>query len=176
LHRAVLGWGNRAVGTTEDTGKTAYAFIVVYGYDAVRDGKRTGNTALNAKRLVAVTAGNGETDPVFFLNFDFWPDFDVFQRPSHVFFVGSGKSAVIFAQMAAQTPLFVYIDLLHSSPPVELNAVAQLFIPKMGVLVKGGKGFSVCLNHLRRKEPRRIIQRCRIERFLLYGFFRKIPL
>ena len=89
---------------------------MVDGNDPVRNGKRAGDAALDAQRLIAVAAGNGETDPIFFFDFNSRSDLYVFQRPRHVLFVGSGKGAVILAQMAAQTPLFVYIDLLHKLP------------------------------------------------------------
>jgi hypothetical protein len=117
LHRAVVGGGNRAVGTTQDAGVTAYAFVMIDSYDTVCNGKRARDTALDAKRLFAVTAGNGETHSVLFLNINFRPDLDIFQRPCHVLFIGSGKRAVILAQMAAKTPLFVYVDSFHSLAP-----------------------------------------------------------
>jgi hypothetical protein len=90
---------------------------MVDGYNAVRYCKRAGDTALDAKRLIAVAAGNGKTIPVFFLDFYFRPDLNVFQRPRHVLFVCTGKGAVILAQLSAQAPLFVYIDLFHSFAP-----------------------------------------------------------
>jgi hypothetical protein len=112
---------------------------MVYRYNAVCYGQRAGNTAFDAQRLLAVTAGNGKADPVLFFDFYFGIDLYVFERPCHVFFVDSGKCAVILAQMAAQAPLFVHIDLFHPSAP----CISGIFIPKMGVLVKTLKGLVV---------------------------------
>jgi hypothetical protein len=60
-----------------------------------------------------MTAGDGETNPVFFLYADFRVNFYAFKRASHIAFVCSGESAIIFAQVAAQTPFFVYIYSFH---------------------------------------------------------------
>jgi hypothetical protein len=63
-------------------------------------------------------AGNGEADTVFFLYADLGIYFYAFQRPGHIakgdtVFAASREGAVVFAQMTAQTPFFVYIYPFH---------------------------------------------------------------
>jgi hypothetical protein len=60
--------------------------------------------------------GNGETNPVLFLYAYLRVDFYAFQGASHVTFACSGKSAIILAQVASQTPFFVYINSFHDLP------------------------------------------------------------
>jgi hypothetical protein len=137
LHRSVVGRGDRAVGTAKDAGVTAYAFIMVDGYYAVRNCKSAGDTTLDAQRLLAVTAGNGETYAVFFFYLNLGPDLYVFQSPRHVFFVVSGKGTVILAQMTAQTPLFVYIDPLHSLPLWHKKGAHHMILKKPSAVFSG---------------------------------------
>jgi hypothetical protein len=122
LHSAVVRRRNRAKGAAQDASVATNAAVFVYGYHAVCYGQCAGYAAFYAQRLVAVPARNGKTDAVFFFNFYSGIYFNVFERPCHVFFICPGKGTEIFAQMATEAPLFIYINSLHTSFSCVFNA------------------------------------------------------
>lgn len=114
LYGSVPGRCHCAIRTAQYACITAYAFIPVNGYYTILFRKSTRNAALYAKGLMAVPARNGEAYSVFFLDPYSGLDLYIFQGPCHILFICRRKGAVIFAQVTAQAPLFVYIYTLQN--------------------------------------------------------------
>jgi hypothetical protein len=84
---------------------------------AVVNCKSARNAPFNAQWRFAMPAGYGKTDAVSLLYVNLGVYLYTLKRPSHVAFAGRRKRAVIFAQMASQTPFFVYIYPFHRLLP-----------------------------------------------------------
>jgi hypothetical protein len=79
LYSPVVRRSDAAVWAAGYTGVAAYTLVPVNGYNAVFNAERAGYTALYAIRLIAVAAGNGKGNAVFFLDSDTRVDFNVLQ-------------------------------------------------------------------------------------------------
>ena len=115
-HRSVLSGNQRAVRTDEYAGLTAHALRAIDANDPVALRYRACDTAFDAERIGAVTAGDGERDLVLFLN--------VYARKDLLPLEGGHlpeprvrKGAVVFAQVTTETPFFIYIYTFHFYSP-----------------------------------------------------------
>ena len=102
-----------AVGAGHDAREAAHALAAVDHDRAVCDAQRAGDAALHAQRVGAVAAGDGEGDVVALLDADARDDVAVLERLDHRGFAGIGKRAVVFAQVAAEAPLFIDVNPFH---------------------------------------------------------------
>ena len=103
LNHAVFRRHDTAVGAGQNTGVAADAFVPVYGNHPILDGQGSSDTALHAKRLLAVAAGNRKADPVVFLNLNPGADRHTLQGVNHILFPGIGIGTVIFTHCLLYT-------------------------------------------------------------------------
>ena len=80
--------------------------------------QRTGNASFDAAGLRAMAAGNGKTNGVAFFNLDAWMNVNTLESPDHICLTGIGKGAIVFTQMASQTPFFIDKNTFHRAPPL----------------------------------------------------------
>ena len=63
-----------------------------------------------------MAAGDGKGDLILTLNMDTGKDGLALQRLDNIGLAGIGKGTVVFAQLAAKTPLLIHIYTLHTLP------------------------------------------------------------
>ena len=109
--------------TDEHTGKAADAFIFIdFNYAVRRFGERAGDAAFDTDRVVAMTAVDREADFIALFYADIRRDGPAFEL-RHIRQSRIGKRAVVFTQMASETPFFIDINFFHAvSPLIRLRA------------------------------------------------------
>jgi hypothetical protein len=86
---------------------------MVDAHYAVLSMQGSGDTTPDAKGVLAVAAGYRIGNLIVPLHPDPGTDGLALQGLHHVAFAGIGKGAVVFAKVAAQAPLFIYVYSFH---------------------------------------------------------------
>jgi hypothetical protein len=117
---AVVRGSNATIGAGQHACVTAYAFVFIKPDNAVLNRQRAGYAAFNAIWVYTVTARHGEVNLRTFgitlhgiFNVNTWVNTFIFQGASHIFGAGLRERAIIFTQVTAKAPFFVYIYSPH---------------------------------------------------------------
>ena len=112
---AVIAGHNCAEGADQNAGKAADAFIGVDLNKAVIYAESACYAAFYTERVVAVAAIYRKADVLAL--FDLYAGIygPVLQGENHIALAAVGEGAVIFTEVAAEAPLFIYIYLFQDS-------------------------------------------------------------